>query len=179
MFLLFFLTSLGLFGELPSIEDIANPPTKLASQIISSDGKEIGKFFIENRTNAEFNELSPDLVNALVATEDERFYGHSGIDFRGLARAIYGLGSRGGASTITQQLAKMQFTGGSRNIVMRIIQKVKEYIISIQLERQFTKEEIIAAYFNKMDFIYKGVGINSAAKIYFDSSPDSLRGFHS
>ena len=104
--LLFFLTAIGLFGPLPSIEDIANPPTKLASQIISSDGVEIGKFFLENRTNADYSELSPYLVKALVATEDERFYEHSGIDFRGLARAIYGLGQRGGASTITQQLPK-------------------------------------------------------------------------
>jgi penicillin-binding protein 1A len=174
IFLLFFVTSLGLFGPLPSIEDIANPPTKLASQIISSDGVEIGKFFLENRTNVQFDELSPDLVNALVATEDERFYSHAGIDFKGLARAIYGLGKKGGASTITQQLAKMQFTGRSGNVFKTIIRKLKENIIAVQIERHYTKEEIIAAYFNQMDFIYKGVGIESAAQIYFSTTPDSL-----
>jgi penicillin-binding protein 1A len=174
IFLLFFVTSLGLFGPLPSIEDIANPPTKLASQIISSDGVEIGKFFLENRTNVQFDELSPDLVNALVATEDERFYSHAGIDFKGLARAIYGLGKKGGASTITQQLAKMQFTGRSGNVFKTIIRKLKENIIAVQIERHYTKEEIIAAYFNQMDFIYKGVGIESAAQIYFSTTPDSF-----
>lgn len=174
LFLLFWVTSLGLFGKLPSIEDIANPPTKLASQIISSDGQVIGKFFLENRTNAEFDHLSPYLVKALVSTEDERFYNHSGIDFRGLARAIAGLGKKGGASTITQQLAKMQFTGRSGNIIMTIIRKLKENIIAVQIERQFTKEEIIAAYFNQFDFLYQGVGINSASRIYFNQTPDSL-----
>ena len=172
--LVFLLTWAGLFGALPSVEDIANPPTKLASQIISSDGVEIGKFFQENRTNAAYADLSQDLVNALIATEDERFYGHAGIDFRGLARAIAGLGSKGGASTITQQLAKMQFTGGSQNIFERLIQKIKEYIISVQLERQYTKEEIVTAYFNQFDFLYQGVGIESAAQIYFNQTPDSL-----
>ncbi len=175
IFLLFFVTWLGLFGALPSVEAIANPPTKLASEIISSDGEEIGKFYLENRTTATFDELSPYLSQALIATEDERFYEHSGIDFRSLARAIYGLGSKGGGSTITQQLAKMQFTERSRNIVLRIIQKIKEYIISIQIESQYTKKEIIAAYFNQMDFIHQGVGINSASRIYFNSTPDSLK----
>ena len=172
--LIFFLTWLGLFGTLPNTDDIANPPTKLASQIISSDGVELGKFFQENRTNATYNQLSPYLVNALVATEDERYYDHSGIDFRSLARAIAGLGSKGGASTITQQLAKMQFTGGSQNIFLRVIQKIKEIIIAVRLERQFTKEEIITAYFNQMDFLYLGVGIQSASQIYFNVTPDSL-----
>jgi penicillin-binding protein 1A len=173
--LIFLLTWAEVFGALPSVEDIANPPTKLASQIISSDGVDIGKFFHENRTNASYTDLSQDLVNALISTEDERFYNHSGVDFRGVARALYGMGRKGGASTITQQLAKMQFTGGSRNILERLIQKVKEYIIAVQLERQYTKEEIIAAYFNQFDFLYQGVGIESAAKIYFNRTPDSLQ----
>ena len=172
--LLFLFTWLGLFGSLPSVNDIANPPTKLASQIISSDGEEIGKFYQENRTNALYEELSPHLINALVSTEDERFYGHSGIDFRGLARAIYGLGAKGGASTITQQLAKMQFTGRKGNIFQKVIQKIKENIIAVQIESQFTKEEIIAAYFNQFDFLYQGVGIESASRIYFNVTPDSL-----
>ncbi len=164
-----------LFSDLPAIEDIANPQTKLASQIISSDGEELGKFYSENRTNVSYNQLSPYLEQALVATEDERFYSHSGIDFKSIARAIYGLGSKGGGSTITQQLAKMQFTQVSGNIIERVFQKLKEWIIAVQLERLYTKQEIIALYFNQYDFLNQGVGIESASRIYFNVSPDSLK----
>jgi len=172
--LILFITWLGAFGPLPSIDEIADPQTKLASQIISYDGVVIGKYFNENRTNAQVNEISPYLYNALIATEDERFYDHSGIDFRGLLRAIVALGSRGGASTITQQLAKNQFEHRAANIYQRLGQKLQEWIISIQLERQYTKKEIIALYYNTFDFLNLGVGINSASRIYFDSTPDSL-----
>ena len=114
------------------------------------------------------------MINALVSTEDERFYDHAGIDFKRVVTAALAMGRRGGASTITQQLAKMQFTDPAQNIWERIPQKLKEWIISMQLERQFTKQEIIALYFNQFDFLYQAVGINSAARIYFDTTPDSL-----
>ena len=165
---LLFLTSIGTFGTLPSVEQISNPETKLATEIITEDGQVLGTFFRENRTPATFDELSPNLVNALVATEDERFFEHSGIDARALARAIKGMGSAGGGSTLTQQLAKMQFNEPARNIVERIGQKLGEWIISAQLERLYTKEEIMALYLNQFDFLYQAVGINSAALVYFN-----------
>ena len=170
-----YLTSLGVFGELPSIEQIANPETKLATEIITEDGEVMGTFFRENRTAATYDEISPNLINALVATEDERFFKHSGIDARALARAISGLGSKGGGSTLTQQLAKMQFNDPARNIVERIGQKLGEWIIAAKLERTYTKEEIIALYLNQFDFLYQAVGINSAARVYFNKRPADLR----
>jgi penicillin-binding protein 1A len=147
----------------------------LATEIISSDGETIGKFYNENRSSITYEELPKHLVDALVATEDERFYEHSGIDGRGTLRAITSLGTSGGASTLSQQLAKQLFHGeGSRNIVMRLLQKVKEWIIAIRLERQYTKNEIIAMYFNVYDFNNYAVGIRSAAKTYFNKSPKEL-----
>ncbi|MBI1222367.1 MAG: penicillin-binding protein [Bacteroidetes bacterium] len=172
---LFFLISNGLFGNLPDVKELENPKNNVATEIISSDEEIIGKFFIENRTPVKYKELSPYLIQALVATEDERFFEHSGIDIRSLARAVIKLGKAGGGSTITQQLAKMLFTEKpSDNIVDRIKQKLKEWVIAVQLERRYTKEEIIAMYFNKFDFLYQAVGINSAAKIYFKTTPDKL-----
>jgi len=173
--LLLTLTSMGVFGTLPSVEQISNPETKLATEIITEDGAVLGTFFRENRTPANFDEISPNLINALVATEDERFFEHSGIDARALARAIYGLGSKGGGSTLTQQLAKMQFNDPARNIVQRIGQKLGEWIIAAQLERLYTKEEIIALYLNQFDFLYQAVGINSAARVYFNKKPIDLQ----
>ena len=173
--LLLTLTSMGVFGTLPSVEQISNPETKLATEIITEDGEVLGTFFRENRTPANFDEISPNLINALVATEDERFFEHSGIDARALARAIYGLGSKGGGSTLTQQLAKMQFNDPARNIVQRIGQKLGEWIIAAQLERLYTKEEIIALYLNQFDFLYQAVGINSAARVYFNKKPIDLQ----
>ena len=127
------------FWRTPSIEQIANPETKLATEIITEDNEVLGTFFYENRTPADYEEISPNLINALVATEDERFFNHSGIDARAIARAISGLGSKGGGSTLTQQLAKMQFNEPARNIIERIGQKLGEWIIAVQLERMFTK----------------------------------------
>lgn len=173
-FLAVALAAVGAFGKLPSFEEIENPRSNLASQIITSDRKVLGKFYKDNRTHAEYHELSPHLINALVATEDERYYEHSGIDFRSIARAILTLGGAGGGSTITQQLAKQLFTETAGSIWERIPQKLKEWIIAVQLERQYTKEEIIAMYFNQLDFLYQAVGINSAASIYFNTTPDSL-----
>lgn len=168
------LAALGAFGELPTFEEIENPKSNLASQLITSDGKLMGKFYVENRTHADYSELSPHLINALVATEDERYYQHSGIDFEALARAIAGMGKKGGGSTITQQLAKQLFHRPPETLLGRVLQKFKEWVIAARLERQYTKEEIIAMYFNQFDFLYQAVGINSAAKIYFNTTPDSL-----
>ena len=172
----FFLASWGFFGEMPSFDELENPNSNIASEIISSDGKTIGKFAIQNRIPVKFKDLPDDLVNALVSTEDERFYEHSGIDPRGTMRAVLKLGSNGGASTITQQLAKNLFHGsdGSKNIVVRIVQKVKEWIIAVRLERQYTKQEIIAMYLNQVDFVNNAIGISSASKIYFNKKPKDL-----
>ena len=174
--LIFLLTSWGVFGEMPDHTVLENPKTNLATEIVSSDSQTIGKFYFnDNRTPVGYDELSPNLIDALIATEDVRFHSHSGIDARGTLRAVVMLGSGGGASTISQQLAKQLFHGeGSRNTVGRITQKIKEWIIAIRLERQYTKKEIIAQYFNIYDFGNNGDGIRSASKIYFDKEPIDL-----
>ncbi|CAM3834624.1 PBP1A family penicillin-binding protein [Flavobacterium branchiophilum] len=175
LFLFVLLTSWGLFGSMPSVEELENPNSNLATEIISFDGVLLGKFYNENRTSIKYKDLPKHLVDALVATEDERFYDHSGIDARGTLRAVLKLGTNGGASTITQQLAKLLFHGErSRNPIIAIVQKVKEWIIAIKLERQYTKSEIIAMYFNKADFVNTAVGIRSAAKVYFGKEPRNL-----
>ena len=174
--LLFLLAGWGLFGAMPTFEELENPETNLATEIFSSDGETLGKYYNENRTPVKYDDLPENLVQALVATEDERYYDHSGIDARGTLRAAVYLGKRGGASTITQQLAKLLFTeNASRNPVARVIQKMKEWIIATRLERQYTKEEIITMYLNKYDFLYQAVGVRSAAKIYFDKEPKDLK----
>lgn len=174
--LLFSLASWGAFGELPDHTQLENPKTNLATEIISSDGVTLGKFYFnDNRTPVGYDELPKHLVDALVATEDARYYQHSGIDIRGTIRAIVKLGSGGGASTISQQLAKQLFHGeGSTNVLERILQKVKEWIIAIRLERQYTKEEILAQYFNIYDFNNNADGIRSASRIYFGKEPKDL-----
>ena len=174
--LLFFLfASWGLFGSMPSFEDLENPDSNLATEIISSDGVILGKYFEKNRSQLKYSDLPKNLVQALVATEDERFYEHSGIDGRGTLRAIASLGTSGGASTLTQQLAKQLFHGeGSKFLPFRIVQKIKEWIIAIRLERQYTKNEIIAMYCNVYDFGNYSVGVSSAAKTYFSKEPKDL-----
>ena len=174
--LLFFLfASWGIFGSMPSFEDLENPDSNLATEVISSDQVVIGKFFRENRSQLKYSDLPKNLVDALVATEDERFYEHSGIDGRGTLRAIASLGSSGGASTLTQQLAKQLFHGeGSKFLPFRIVQKVKEWIIAIRLERQYTKNEILAMYCNVYDFGNYSVGVSSAAQTYFSKTPKEL-----
>lgn len=173
--LLFFLASVGALGKMPSFEELENPDSNIATEIISADGKVIGKFYKQNRVPIKFNDLPDHLVNALIATEDERYYEHSGIDGRGTVRAFAKLGTDGGASTITQQLAKLLFNGeGSKNKIERALQKIKEWIIAVRLERQYTKKEIIALYLNQVDFVNGAVGISSAARIYFNKTPKEL-----
>jgi penicillin-binding protein 1A len=177
VFFIFLLASWGFLGEMPTFERLENPQTNLATEIISSDGQTLGKFYLDdNRTPVSYDELPENLVHALVATEDARYYEHSGIDARGTLRAMVFLGTRGGASTITQQLSKLLFTkrisGGAAG---RIIQKVKEWVIAIRLERQYTKEEIIAMYLNTYDFINNADGIRSASRIYFGKEPGDLK----
>ncbi len=174
-FLFFLFASWGLFGAMPSFEDLENPESNLATEVISSDGVTLGKFYNENRTAIKYKDLPKSLVDALVSTEDERFYEHSGIDAKRTFGAALKLGSNGGASTITQQLAKLLFHGeGSKFLPFRIVQKAKEWIIAIRLERQYTKNEIIAMYFNRVDFVNNAVGIRSASKVYFNVEPRDL-----
>lgn len=168
------LAGLGIFGELPTFEELENPNSSLATVVYTEDEHVLGKYFLQNRTNVHFEDLSPNLVEALVATEDERYFSHSGIDIKGLGRAIINLGKSGGASTITQQLSKMLFSDIPRSKVERIVQKLKEWIIAVRLERQYTKSEIIAMYLNRFDFLNNAVGIESAARVYFNKQPDEL-----
>lgn len=173
--LFFLFASWGLFGSMPSFEDLENPDSNLATEIISADGVVIGKYFEKNRSQLKYSDLPKNLVQALVATEDARFYEHSGIDGRGTMRALLSLGTSGGASTLTQQLAKQLFHGeGSKFLPFRIVQKAKEWIIAIRLERQYTKNEIIAMYCNVYDFGNNSVGVSSAAKTYFSKEPKDL-----
>jgi len=174
-FLFFIATTLGYFGDMPSFEDLENPESNVATEIISADGVTLGKFYNENRTPIKYQDLPKHLVDALVSTEDERFYQHSGIDARRTVGAALKLGANGGASTLTQQLAKLLFHGeGSKFKPFRIIQKVKEWIIAVKLERYYTKNEIIAMYLNKADFVNTAVGIRSASKVYFRKEPKNL-----
>jgi len=171
----FLFASWGLFGSMPSFEDLENPDSNLATEIISSDGVVIGKYFKTNRSQLKYSDLPKSLVEALVATEDARFYDHSGIDGRGTLRAVFSLGTNGGASTLTQQLAKQLFHGeGSKFLPFRIVQKIKEWIIAIRLERQYTKNEILAMYCNVYDFGNYSVGVSSAAQTYFSKDPKDL-----
>ncbi|MGB5820108.1 MAG: transglycosylase domain-containing protein [Saonia sp.] len=175
--LVFLLAAWGVFGEMPTFERLENPQTNLASEIISSDGKTLGKFYLDdNRTPVAFEDLPENLVNALVATEDARYYDHSGIDARGTLRAVAFLGKRGGASTISQQLARQLFVGiRSKKKSQAIFQKIQEWVIATRLERNYTKEEIISMYLNIYDFNYNADGIRSASRIYFGKEPKNLK----
>ena len=137
---------LGVFGKLPSIEELENPSMMSSSEIYADDGTLMGKFYLKDRINVKYQDISPNVIKALIATEDERFYEHSGIDIKSLLRAVAFLGSEGGASTITQQLAKALLGQQSSKSVTRIIEKLKEWIVAIRLERNFTKEEIDVLY---------------------------------
>lgn len=174
--LIFLLASWGAFGEMPTFERLENPETNLATEFISSDGQTLGKLYLDdNRTWVDYETLPQNLVDALVATEDARYYDHSGIDARGTLRALVFLGSRGGASTISQQLSKLLFTKRPSGGMERITQKIKEWVIATRLERNYTKEEIVAMYLNIYDFGYAADGIRSASRIYFGKEPHELR----
>ena len=168
--------SAGLLGTMPDFRQLENPKTNLATQIISADNTVLGKFYFnDNRTPISYDEIPSSMIDALVATEDERFYSHSGIDFKGTARALFYLGSKGGGSTITQQLARQLFTGvRSSNKLEAVIQKIKEWVIAIRLERRYTKSEIITMYLNIYDFNYNADGIRSASAIYFSKMPKEM-----
>ncbi len=182
---LFFAIAKGWLGFMPSFEELENPPNLLASEIYSSDGKILDKYFIrENRTFVGYENLPQHLIDALIATEDVRFYRHSGIDLRGLARVAKGVitgdTSSGGGSTISQQLAKMLFPRSSFESIWELVfRKFKEWVIAVKLERSYTKEEIILMYLNKYDFLNLAVGIKSASNVYFSIPPDSLQLHHS
>ena len=177
MFGVFYLASVGKFGEMPDFRQLENPKTNFASEIVSSDNQILGKYYFnDNRTPVDYDEINPETVNALIATEDERFYSHPGIDLKATIRAIVFLNTRGGASTISQQLARQLFVGvRSRNIFQAIGQKIKEWVIAVELEKQYTKEEIITMYLNIYDFGYYGDGIKSASNIYFSKEPIDLK----
>lgn len=171
----------GWIGYMPDIEDLQNPISRYASQIYSVDGKILGTYNInrENRVHVDFENMSPHIVNALVATEDERFYEHSGIDFIALSRAIVKRGllgqkSAGGGSTITQQLAKQLYSATARSTTERLLQKPIEWVIAVKLERFYTKNEIITMYLNYFDFLHNAVGIKTAADVYFKKEPQNL-----
>jgi penicillin-binding protein 1A len=171
-------TNYGLLGEMPSLEEIQNPSASEASEVYSDDGSPMGKFYLEDRSPVELEKISPNVIKALIATEDERFYEHSGIDGRSMLRAIKGVLTfqpAGGASTITQQLALNMF-GGSRayNKIERAMQKVKEWIIAVKLERNFTKDEIITYYLNTVAFGDNVFGIRNAARTFFQKEPLDL-----
>lgn len=178
LLLLFFMISQGKLGVMPTFEELENPFISQASIIYSEDGIELGSYFIENRKDITFTDLSPDLVNALVSTEDIRFYEHSGIDFRALARVIVGVltgNNKGGGSTITQQLAKQLYTKvRTRDKSKLFLEKLNEWVIAVKLEKSYSKEEIMAIYLNKYDFLNNADGVYSAARVYFSTTPDSL-----
>ena len=177
MYSVFYLASIGKFGEMPDFRQLENPKTNFASEIISSDNQILGKYYFnDNRTPVNYDEINQETVDALIATEDERFYSHPGIDLKATLRAIIFLNTRGGASTISQQLARQLFVGvRSRNIIQAVGQKIKEWVIAIELEKQYTKEEIITMYLNIYDFGYYGDGIKSASNIYFSKDPINLK----
>jgi penicillin-binding protein 1A len=180
VFLMFFMIAKGWLGFMPTFEDLENPESLLASEVISADEVVLGKYFKENRSFVSYEEFSPDLLNALIATEDVRFYEHSGIDARGLVRVVKGIltadTNSGGGSTISQQLAKMLFPRDNlENKLQLIFRKFKEWVIAVKLEKSYTKEEILTMYLNKYDFLNLAVGIKSAAAIYFNTTPDSLK----
>lgn len=177
LFTIVALTGFGVFGALPNVEELVNPKNNLATIVYSGDMKILGKYYSENRVNVNFNQLDKDLVEALIATEDARFYEHSGVDVKALGRAVAGAfigGNKGGGSTVTQQLAKMMFPREKLSKFELVIRKMKEWIIATRLEKYYTKDEILALYLNKFDFLNLAVGVKSASQIYFNRSQDSL-----
>ena len=178
---IFHAISKGWIGYVPPIEELENPNLKFATQVISDDGVTLGTYSLskENRLYVGYNDLSPNIINALIATEDERFHEHSGIDARALLRAIIKRGvmmqaSAGGGSTITQQLAKQFYSEKAGSVFERLMQKPIEWVIAVKLERYYTKEEILTMYLNKFDFLNNAVGIKNASNTYFSKEPKDL-----
>lgn len=175
--LMLVLAGIGAFGYMPDLEELENPKSQLASEIYSSDGVLIGTYYHENRTNTKYEELSPNLINALVATEDVRFVKHSGVDPRSMTRMVFGVLTfqpKGGASTITQQLAKNLFPRERHSKLGLVLMKFKEWVLAAKLERRFTKKEILTLYFNTVSFGSNSFGIKIASKTYFSKEPAEL-----
>lgn len=175
--LVIMLANFGVFGKMPSLKELENPSILQSSEVFAEDGTLMGKYYRErgNRSVVEYRDISKHVIDALVATEDERFYSHSGIDVQSTLRAVVLLGKEGGGSTITQQLAKALLDQGSRNKPWRVIEKLKEYIVAVRLERNFTKEEIIALYLNAVPYGDNIYGIRNAARTFFQTEPDRLK----
>lgn len=174
--LIFWLITKGALGYLPPLDELQNPKNKFATEVISSDMQLLGRYYRqENRVGVNYEDISPNMINALIATEDARYYNHTGIDFKSLLRAIIKMGKAGGGSTITQQLAKQLWSPRANNIFERALQKPIEWVIATKLERLYSKEEILTMYLNQFDFLYNAVGIKSAAQVYFSTTPDQLR----
>lgn len=174
--LLIIMANLGVFGKMPSLSDLENPSILQGSEVYAQDGTLMGKYYREkgNRSNVKYRDISKHVLDALIATEDVRFYNHSGIDFKSTLRAVFTLGRQGGASTITQQLAKALLDQGSKVKAIRVIEKLKEWIVAIKLERNFTKEEIITLYLNAVPFGNNIYGIRNAARTFYQKEPDRL-----
>ena len=175
--LVIMLANFGVFGKMPSLKELENPSILQSSEVYAEDGTLMGKYYRErgNRSVVDYRDISKHVIDALVATEDERFYSHSGIDVQSTLRAVVLLGKEGGGSTITQQLAKALLDQGSRNKPWRVIEKLKEYIVAVRLERNFTKEEIIALYLNAVPYGDNIYGIRNAARTFFQTEPDRLK----
>ena len=164
----------GLFGKLPSLQELENPQANLASEIYADDGTTLmGKIYTENRSYADFQDISKHVIDALISTEDIRFYEHSGIDAIAIGRAIKGFGSEGGGSTLTQQLAKNILGQGGGWVGKRVMDKLKEWIVALKLEKNFTKQEILALYLNRVSWL-NVYGIRNAAHVYFQKDPSEL-----
>ncbi|MEO7925007.1 MAG: transglycosylase domain-containing protein [Chitinophagaceae bacterium] len=174
--ILVLLANFGVFGKMPSLSDLENPSILQASEVYAEEGTLMGKYYTErgNRSNVKYKDISRHVIDALIATEDERFYNHSGIDFKSTVRAVSSFGKSGGGSTITQQLAKALLDQGSKNKAWRVVEKLKEWIIAIKLEKNFTKEEIITLYLNAVPFGDNIYGIRNAARTFFQKEPDRV-----
>lgn len=174
--LIFWMITKGWLGYLPPLDELQNPKNKFATEVFSSDMQSLGRFYRkENRVGVTYDQISPYMIDALIATEDARFYSHTGVDAKGLTRAILLLGRAGGGSTITQQLAKQLWSPRANNIFERALQKPIEWVIATKLERLYSKEEILTMYLNQFDFLYNAVGVKSAAQVYFSTTPADLK----
>ena len=173
---IFWMITKGWLGYLPPLDELQNPKNKFATEVISSDMQLLGRYYRnENRVSVEYTDISPNMIHALIATEDVRFYDHTGVDVRSLMRAIMKLGKAGGGSTLTQQLAKQLWSPRANNIFERALQKPIEWVIATKLERLYSKNEILTMYLNQFDFLYNAVGIKSAAQVYFSTTPADLK----